>query len=222
MLTRWAIALQSFDFAVEHKSGKLHVVPDTLSRLFGDIPDDTTQGKKSLSDVLPSQPRLASICCNVPQDGQPYRPPNPRAYEVHSNHLTYLCLVESDRELFANIVSVFPTLGPEKLIEGQKLEFGTYFKFLDYLNHSPLPQRETLQSASNLFIVDGVLYRSYLPRHLRKRSSFRDQLMLRSAFRSLLMQACHDLPASGGHLTFKATFDRVRDRYWWPTMQGDI
>ena len=81
MLTRWAIALQSFDFTVEHKPGKLHVVPDTLSRLFGEIPEDTTQGKTSLPDVLPPKPRLASICRDVPQDGLPYCPPTPRAYE---------------------------------------------------------------------------------------------------------------------------------------------
>ena len=36
------------------------------------------------------------------------------------------------------------------------------------------------------------------------------------------MQAFLDLPASGGHLALKATFDRVRDRYWWPTMQDAI
>ena len=34
MLTRWAIALQSYDFTVVHKPGKLHVIPDTLSQLF--------------------------------------------------------------------------------------------------------------------------------------------------------------------------------------------
>ena len=104
MLTRWAIALQSFDFTSEHNPGKLHVVPDTLSRLFGDIPEDTTQGKTPLSDVLPSQPRLASICRNVPQDGQPYRPPTPRAHEIHTNNLNKLCLVESDREWFTSII----------------------------------------------------------------------------------------------------------------------
>ena len=62
-------------------------------------------------------------------------------------------LVESDRELFASVVSVFPTLDPEKLIEGQKLKFRTYLKFLVDPNHSPLPRRETLQSASNFCIV---------------------------------------------------------------------
>ena len=189
-----------------------------MSRLFGDIPEDTTQGKKSLYDVLPSQPRLASICRNVPEDGQPYRSPSPRAYEVHSDSFTELSLVESDRELFASIVSVFPTLDPGKFIEGQKSEFSQYFKFLDDPDHSPLSRRETLQSASNFFVVDGVLYRSYLP----KRSSFRDKLVVPSVLRSLIMQACHDLPASGGHLAFTATFDRVRDRHWWPIMQGDV
>ena len=61
-----------------------------------------------------------------------------------------------------------------------------------------------------------------MPGHLRKRSSFRDQLVMPKTLRSLVINACQDLPASGGHVAFKATFDRVRDRYWWPTMQGDI
>ena len=140
---------------------------------------------------------------------------------MHSDNLNEINLVESDRELLASIVSVFPTLDPEKLIEGQKSEFRPYFKFLDDPDHSPLPRRETRHCGSNLFMVDGVLYRSYLPGHLRKRISFRDQLVVPSVLRSLIMQACH-LPASGGHLAFKATFDGVRDRYWWPTMQRDI
>ena len=36
------------------------------------------------------------------------------------------------------------------------------------------------------------------------------------------MKACHDLPASGGKLVFKATVGRIRDRYWWPTTQGGV
>ena len=123
MLTRWAIALQGFDFTVEHKPGKLHVVPDTLPRLFGNVSEDTTVKTSSVSDVLQSQPKLSYICRNVPDGGLPYHPPSPRAYEVHSDKLSELSLVESDRELFASVVSIFPTLDPEKIVKEQKFEF---------------------------------------------------------------------------------------------------
>ena len=79
-----------------------HIVPT-----FCDIPEDTTEGKKSLSDVLPSQPKVASICRNVPEDERPYRSPSPRAYKVHSDNLNELSLVQSDCELFASIASGF-------------------------------------------------------------------------------------------------------------------
>ena len=69
MLTHWAIALKAFDFTVEHKPGKLYVVPDTQSRLFGNVSEDTTVRTSSVSDVLQSQPMLASTCRNVPDDG---------------------------------------------------------------------------------------------------------------------------------------------------------
>ena len=61
MLTRRAIALQGFDFTVDHKPGKLHVVPDTLPRLFGNVSEDTTVKTSSVSDVLQSQPKLVSV-----------------------------------------------------------------------------------------------------------------------------------------------------------------
>lgn len=69
MLTRWAIVLQGFDFTVEHKPAKLHV-PDTLSRLLGNVTEDAAV-KPSVSDILQSNPKLASICRNIPNLGLP-------------------------------------------------------------------------------------------------------------------------------------------------------
>ena len=52
-------------------------------RRFGDIPEKATEEMKCFYDVLPPQPRLASVCRNVPEQRQPYRSPSPRADEVH-------------------------------------------------------------------------------------------------------------------------------------------
>ena len=45
---------------------------------------------------------------------------SPRAYEVHCDNLSELSLVESDRELYASVVSIFSTLDPEKWTKEQK------------------------------------------------------------------------------------------------------
>ena len=43
---------RDFDLTVKHVAGKLNVVPDVLSRLFGDVEEES----------FPQEPALASIC----------------------------------------------------------------------------------------------------------------------------------------------------------------
>ena len=99
MLTRSAIALHNFDFTVKHVAGKLNVVPDALSRLFGELEEEP----------LPQEPALASLCRNVPSD-RPYRAPGPgpRDFQVSSRNLEVVDLVQNDSKLFASAVSLFP------------------------------------------------------------------------------------------------------------------
>ena len=87
MLTRWAIALQSFDFTVQHKPGKLHVVPDTLSQMFA----FEHQQKVAV-------PSLAPICRNVPDDPKLRTARAPRPYEISADKLANLEPVRSDRQ----------------------------------------------------------------------------------------------------------------------------
>ena len=119
-------------------------------------------------------------------------------------------------------MSLFPLFDPEKLLEEQCAEFGPYIEYVKAPVTVPVPDGETKNSMSQYFFNEEILFRSYLPGYLRKRSSFRNQLVVPTALRKLIVHSCHDLPASGGHLAFKATFDKIRDRYWWPIMSKDV
>ena len=57
MLTRWAIALQNYHFTVNNVPGNLNVLPDALSRLYGEAEEEP----------LLQQPAVVSICPNVPR-----------------------------------------------------------------------------------------------------------------------------------------------------------
>ena len=210
MLTRWAIALQSYDFTVEHKPGKLNIIPDTLSRLFSFEHSE-----------MRVAPHLAPICRNVPDNPALHGPHRLRPYQVNSHNLDEIQPVESDRELFTSATDVFMSIDPEKLRQAQQAEFGPYFEYLCDPKKRP-PSNESRTSMSYYSENGGLLYRSYLPGHLRKRSTFRDQLVIPSACIPMVLHACHDHAMSGGHLAYKHTFDKVRDRFWWPTLHRDV
>ena len=198
MFTRWAICLQNYDFTVKHVTGKLDVVPDTLSRIFSEV-----DGKP-----LPSEPQLAAICRNGPDD-QPFHPPNPREYELSASNLDEIITVDSGCELFASAVSVFPVVDAAKLLDHQRKEFRQYFDHLANPTKARVPHQQPKSSMSELFIHEGLLCRSYVPAHLRRRDTFRDQLVVPKSLRTPVINACHDLSSSGRHLASKGTFDKV-------------
>ena len=98
MLTGWAVALQSFDFTVRHKPGRLHVFPDPLSRLFA----------FSRQQELET-PQLAPICRNVPEDPALHANVPQRPHQVSADRLDNLQPVQSDHELFAEQTHVSGT-----------------------------------------------------------------------------------------------------------------
>ena len=117
MLTRWAIALQFFYFTVQHKPGKLHVVRDTLSRMFA---------FEHQQEV--AVPSLAPICRNVRDDPKLQTARVPRPYQISVDKLENLEPVRSDRELFSvnsvfvSVTNVFMSVVQEKLRSAQNVE----------------------------------------------------------------------------------------------------
>ena len=151
MLTRWAIALQSYDFVVEHKPGKLNIILTTMSRLFNFEHSE-----------MRVAPHLAPIYRNVPDNPALHGPPRLRPYQVDSHNVDEIQLVESDRELFTTATDVFMSIDPEKLRQAQQAEFGPYFEYLSDPKKQP-PSSESRTPMSYYSENESILYRSHLP-----------------------------------------------------------
>ena len=65
-------------------------------------------------------------------------------------------------------------------------------------------------------LQDWLMFTSYLPGHFRKRSTSRDHLV------GVILHAYHDHVLSGGHLAFRPTYDKILQKYWWPTISRDV
>lgn len=153
---------------------KLNVVPDALSRLFGD----------TNSEEIQSEPRLAPICRN----DQPYHRPFPPEFEVSTHQLDGIVPVESDRDLFTSAVSIFPVADPAQITKQQDEESGRYIDHLNDPKSSPLPPRETANTMSYFFLNENLLFFSSSRDHFRKRSVLRDQLFVPDKLRPLVIE----------------------------------
>ena len=118
MLTQWAIALQSCDFSVEHKPGKLNVIPNTLSRLFNLEYNEMGSHHIWL-------PFVGTYPTTLPYMDRP-----DEAYQGNLHNLDEIQLVESDRELFTSAADVFMSIDSETLRQAQQAKFRPYFEYL--------------------------------------------------------------------------------------------
>ena len=149
VLTRWAIALQSYDFTVEHKPGKLNIIPDPLSRLFN-----------FQHSEMRVAPHLAPICRNVPDNLALHGAPRLRPYQVNLHNLDKIQPSESDREFSTSATDVFLSIDPEKLRQAQQADFGPYFEYLSDPKKQP-PSGESRMFMSYYSENGGLLYRSF-------------------------------------------------------------
>ena len=106
---------------------------------------------------------------------------------------------------FVSATEIFESVDHDTLCKQQTKEYGEYVKYiLD--DDAPLPRLETATTMSYYSIQNGLLFKSYLPRHFRKRSQFHDQLVLPKDLTGLVMHAYHDHALSGGHLANRPTY----------------
>ena len=71
------------------------------------------------------------------------------------------------------------------------------------------------------FLSNGILCRNSTPYSKKRRQFSQQQIVMPLSLRKRLMEDYHDAPISG-HLAFRRTLYRVRDKFYWPSMVDDI
>ena len=71
-------------------------------------------------------------------------------------------------------------------------------------------------------VQGGLLFKSYRPRHLRKRSTVRDQLAVPETLVCLDLHAYHNHVVSERHLALRPTYDKIRQKYWCLTISRGV
>ena len=109
----------------------------------------------------------------------------------------------------------------EKLRSAQTVEYGRY---IDYKQRAdaPLPEKETKTTMSYYSVQEGLLLESNLPGHLRKRSTFCDQLVVPEALVGCFLHAYHGHLLPGGHLGSRPTYEKSPRTIWCPTISRDV
>ena len=210
MVTRWAIALQSFDFTVEHKPGKLNVIPDTLSRLFN-------IGYSEIRVAL----RLAPICRDVTDNPALHGPPRLRPYQVNSHNLE-IQPVESYHELFTRAIYVFMSIDLEKLRKSQQAEFGPYFEHCIYPTRRNNRHQANHKRPCRIVVKTGAFYIGLISPVIFVKKLYSAINLLFPAPVPMVLHACLDDDMSGGHIACKHTFDKVRNIFWRSTLHHDV
>ena len=232
-LTRWALMLQDYDLTVQYKPGREHGAPDGLSRahdvegrLRVSAPlEDMTSGVMALTRAQGTREDPLPTPNNV-------IPPKPlKAVPLPSHHLDgrdRTVLSDSSADWLASTVAGAwenrdKGTRREELIRLQQEDpdLHPYLQLMglrapDPLNDIPshiLKQRDLFANR------DGLLCRVAAYKNLP--STCVVVVAPRRLVPSLLSMA-HDDPLTGGHLSVSKVFDKLKARYWWPSMFHDV
>ena len=75
--------------------------------------------------------------------------------------------------------------------------------------------------AARMKLWEGRLYHLWWPQRKGQRDETRQQLAVPKSLRTEILRMQHD-EILAGHLGFNKTYERMRERYWWPNMWTEV
>ena len=224
---RWYDYLQGFDFTIIHKPGRVHQNADALSRRAY-----TEHG--STEEPEPNTFPMTSAL-TLGNDLKEYKLSYTFTKQMSPTPLTHLnslekCLhseLEYSQVNSVKLLEDLTDIRPSE-IRQQQLQDQDIAPFIHYLESKTLPKDpdqivRVTRTAADYDLIDSVLYfRGYAPFGKGHREDrVIKQLMVPLALQNELLQAYHDSPL-GAHQGFDRTYQRLKQKYWWPSMAKDV
>ena len=226
-LARWCISMTELDYEIFYRKGSSNGNADALSRLPIDNP------KKILFALTRSQSKVIPLVdTSAPRPRRKTKPsrkvresletdtivatnfPNPRTSEL----VTEVEIKTMDDPILQEGLAL------QLLSTSQKCdpEFGDIYNFLvdNAMPHHQRDRKRLLKRAALYVVQNGVLFRLRSGLRARKGTMLR-LLVVPLCFRDKIMSAYHN-SASSGHLGVQHTLDKIRIKYFWPSMVDDV
>ena len=243
-LARWALLLQSYEFDVIHKPGKLHTNADSLSRIKYDntSPPLNTQssGIHDVQDEIYSfhtntdKPHMHTVIEYQLHDVPSPHTPTVSAMNTHVSHAhndTTLLALQRAEDNYASISALDHAyeITHKSAQELKTLqESDPHLKHIvDYLQSKTLPDndklaRRVILESSDYILENDVLFHLYYPRGKgHKTDRLIKQLAVPDSLKHDILLGYHDALA-GGHQGIERTYQSIRQKYFWFTMYKDI
>ena len=241
-LARWSILLQSYDFEIIHKAGKLNTNADGLSRReykntsppqntvesgIHDLTSEISSMKTTPQSCLLSQEVNSDVNKNILSA-------SPQLQPVTLGQGQPLSSIDALSQSEAHYISLSPLEHFNEISNTAMIDIKTMQQnypdlqiIIDYLLFRKLPDDDKLARQvtieSNDYIVDNdILYHLYYPRGKGHRvDRMVKQLVIPLSLRNDILLAYHDA-LTGGHQGIERTYQSIRQKYFWTTMYKDI
>ena len=212
-LGRWALFLQSYQYDIVHKPGRIHNNADALSRM----PHSKPPPQDSFDDYEPPTPDIppAAPTVSVVNDGQDTDP-------AASSLPLFHCHDGDEQPLVCGVDKIDnDELRQMQLADPQSAPFMAYVEDNVLPPDDKLARRLLLESQD--YVMDnGLLFHLYYPRGQGHRTErLVTQLVVPFPLRNDILLSFYD-SLLGGHFATERTYQSIRLRYFWIGMYADI
>ena len=227
---RWRLQLQFLNYTIEYRPGRIHSDADGLSRR--QYPTDTDpHTQEGPASTEPHEDHVTVLQTIASMEYVPTNPVTVAPVQVPRRHTPPSRSQKSSQYLEQAAQKIQDESGPglpmPEIMKQQRID-PHYKDIITYLTNGTLPTDQTkrqdvLSSQSNYLLYTGVLFHIWTKDGRGHRATRTQvQLAIPQPFVKTVLEVNHDSPVFGGHYGFNRTLERIRLKYYWPTMNKDV